>query len=299
VHARWRDALFGSVRDELVRGSGGIDVYILSGDAEEGVPAVPPRRQEPASRFFLRYLLSAGVIALCTAVCAVMAPHFSQTNLVMVYLLGVVAAAARLGRGPSALASILSVAAFDFFFVRPFYTFAVSDTEYLITFGVMLITGLLISNLTVRLRRQVEAARDREARTAALYAMSRDLAAAADEEAILEAAAWHISTVFLSQVLLLLPDATGKVEERAFKSLTYLLDTREHAVAQWVFDHGRRAGRTTDTLPAAKGLYIPLRTSRGTVGVLGIHPADPQLLVSPERLHLLEAFADQIALAVE
>jgi two-component system sensor histidine kinase KdpD len=100
-------------------------------------------------------------------------PHFSQSNLVMVYLLGVVAAAARLGRGPSALASILSVAAFDFFFVSPLNTFAVSDTEYLITFGVMLITGLLISILTVRLRRQAEAARDREALTAALYATRR------------------------------------------------------------------------------------------------------------------------------
>ena len=296
VHSRWRDLFVGSVCDELVRGSGGVDVYILSGDADEEVPAIPPRRRESAAR---SYFIAAGVIALCTAVCAGMAPHFSQTNLVMVYLLGVVAAAARLGRGPSALASVLSVAAFDFFFVRPFYTFAVSDTEYLITFGVMLITGLLISNLTVRLRRQAEAARDRETRTAALYAMSRDLAAAADEAAILEAAAWHISSVFQSQVLLLLPDETGNVLERAAKSLTYYFDAREQAVAQWVFDHGSRAGQNTDTLPAAKGLYIPLRTSRGILGVLGIHPADPQLLVAPERLHLLEAFADQIALAVE
>jgi len=295
LHSRWQDLLFGSVREELVRGSGGIDVYILSGDPDEGV-AVPllRRRESPA----IAYLWAVAIIALSTAVCALMAPRFAQTNLVMVYLLGVVAAA-RLGRGPSALASVLSVAAFDFFFVRPYYTFAVSDSQYLITFAVMLITGLVISNLTVRLRRQAVVAREREARTAALYAMSRDLAAAPDEAAILEAAARHISAVFLSQTLLLLPDETGNVVERAGKSVTYLLDTREHAVAQWAFDHGRRAGKTTDTLPAAKGLYIPLKTSRGIVGVLGLHPSDPQLLVAPERLHLLEAFADQIALAVE
>jgi two-component system sensor histidine kinase KdpD len=295
IHPRFKDALFGSVRDELVRGSGGIDVYVLSGDPDEGVPPRSLRRRESPAR---AYVGAIGIIALCSAVCALLAPHFAQTNLVMVYLLGVVAAA-RLGRGPSALASLLSVAAFDFLFVPPLYTFAVSDTEYLITFGVMLTTGLLISDLTVRLRRQAEAAREREARTAALYAMSRDLAAAADEAAILAAAARHISTVFLSQVLLLLPDATGKVVERAGESVTYLLDAREQAVAQWAFDQGRRAGKTTDTLPAAKGLYVPLRTSRGVVGVLGLHPADPRLLVSPERLHLLEAFADQIALAVE
>jgi len=296
VHARWKDFLFGSVRDELVRGSGGIDVYILSGDPDEGVTVPSPRRRESPA---LSYLLAAGVIGLCTIICAYMQPRFAQTNLVMIYLLGVVATAARLGRGPSALASVLSVAAFDFFFVRPYYTFAVSDTEYLFTFAVMLITGLVISNLTVRLRRQAAVARERETRTASLYAMSRDLAAAPDEAAILDAATRHISAVFLSQTLLLLPDDRGNVVEKAGKSVTYLLDTREHAVAQWVFDHGRRAGKTTDTLPAAKGLYIPLKTSRGIVGVLGVHPADPQLLVSPERMHLLEAFGDQIALAVE
>jgi two-component system sensor histidine kinase KdpD len=153
--------------------------------------------------------------------------------------------------------------------------------------------------MTVRLRQQAEAAREREARTAALYAMSRDLTAARDLDEILQAAARHISSVFLSQVLLLLPDENGRVTERAGESVTFLFDPREQAVAQWVYDHGRMAGKTTDTLPAAKGLYLPLRTSRGNVGVLGVHPADPQWLVSPEQLHLLEAFANQIALAVE
>jgi len=157
----------------------------------------------------------------------------------------------------------------------------------------------VISTLTVRLRQQAEAAREREERTAALYAMSRDLAAARDDGEILQAAARHIQSVFLSQVLLLLPDETGRLAERAAESVTFLFDTREQAVAQWVFDHGRMAGKTTGTLPAAKGRYLPLRTSRGIVGVLGAHPADPQRLASPEQLHLLEAFANQIALAVE
>ena len=129
--------------------------------------------------------------------------------------------------------------------------------------------------------------------------MSRDLAAAKDTDEILHAAASHIHSVFLSQVLLLLPDAEGRVSERAGESVTFILDAREHAVAQWVFDHGRAAGKTTDTLPAARGLYLPLKTSRGVVGVLGVHPADPESLAAPERLHFLEAFANQIALAVE
>ncbi|HEX3554353.1 MAG TPA: sensor histidine kinase KdpD [Thermoanaerobaculia bacterium] len=297
LHSRWKDVLFGSVRDELVRASGGIDVYVISGEEGGGWPVAQPRRgRERNLRSYGAALL---VTALLTALCVAIRPWFEPTNLAMLMLLGVVGIASRSSRGPAILASMLAVAGLDFFLVRPYYTFAISDTEYLLTFAVMLTTGLVVSTLTVRLRQQAEAARAREERTAALYAMSRDLAAAPDLDAVLKAAAQHIHSVFLSQVLLLLPDENGRLAERAAESVTYLFDVREQAVSQWVFDHGRMAGKTTDTLPAAKGLYIPLRTSQGIVGILGVHPADPQRLVDPEQLHLLEAFANQIALAIE
>ena len=297
LHSRWKDALFGSVRDELVRSSAGIDVYVISGDAEDGWAV--PERQTSREGDRWGYAVAVAVTTAAAGISALIHPRFEEANLVMLFLLGVVGVASRYGRGPAILASVLSVAAFDFFFVNPYLTLSVSDTEYLLTFAVMLVTALVISTLTVRLRQQAEAARVREERTAALYAMSRDLAAAKDAEEILQAAARHIQSVFLSQVLLLLPDEAGSLAERASESVTFLFDTREQAVAQWVFDHGRMAGKTTDTLPAAKGLYLPLRTSRGIVGVLGVHPADPRRLVVPEQLHLLEAFANQIALAVE
>jgi two-component system, OmpR family, sensor histidine kinase KdpD len=297
TRARWRDFLVGSVRDQLERESGDIDVYVIAGEAGEGWPAAsrkPRHGGDPR-----RYLAALAFTLLATGLSVLGRPYLGPTNLVMIFLLGVVATAFFCGRGPSVLASVLGVASFDYFFVPPYYSFNISDTEYLLTFAVMLMTALIISTLTVRLRQQAEAADDRERRTAALYAMSRDLAAAKDTDEILKAAASHIHSVFLSQVLLLLPDPTGKVSERAGESVTFILDVREHAVAQWVFDHGRAAGKTTDTLPAAKGLYLPLKTSRGIVGVLGVHPADPDSLAAPERLHFLEAFANQIALAVE
>ncbi len=298
TRARWRELLLGSVRGQLERESGDIDVYVIAGEAGEGwlAPAVRERRSRTGWRGYLGAVLTT---ALAAGVSLLIHPGFKEVNLAMLFLLAVIWSAARHGRGPGVLASVLSVAAFDFFFVRPYLTFAVSDSEYLLTFGVMLITALVISTLTARLRRQAAAADDRERRTAALYAMSRDLAAAKDTDEILNAAASHIHSVFLSQVLLLLPDAEGRVSERAGESVTFILDTREHAVAQWVFDHGQAAGKTTGTLPAARGLYLPLKTSRGVVGVLGVHPADPESLASPERLHFLEAFANQIALAVE
>jgi two-component system sensor histidine kinase KdpD len=296
-HARWKDVVFGSVRDELVRGSGEVDVFVISGEAEAGWP-VPERRARRRSGP-RGYLMALIVTALATGVSALIHPQLAEVNLVMLFLLGVVWVSARHGRGPAIAASVLSVAAFDFFFVKPYYTFAITDTEYLLTFAVMLITALVISTLTVRLRQQATAARAREERTAALYAMSRDLAAARNVDEVLQAAARHIHSVFLAQVLLLLPDEAGHLTERAAESVTYLFDMREQAVSQWVFDHGQMAGKTTGTLPAAKGLYLPLRTAQGIVGVLGVHPADAQRLVDPEQLHLLEAFANQIALAIE
>ncbi|HEV7507397.1 MAG TPA: sensor histidine kinase KdpD [Thermoanaerobaculia bacterium] len=297
LHSRWKDVLFGSVRDDLVRGSGGIDVYVISGEEGGGWPAAEkPGRPERDVRGYVAALLVTGLtLGLCISVRS----YFQPTNLAMLMLLSVVGISSRSTRGPAILASVLSVAGFDFFLVPPYYTFAITDAEYLLTFAVMLTTAIVVSTLTVRLREQAEAARTREERTAALYAMSRDLAAAPDLDAVLKAAAQHIHSVFLSQVLLLLPDETGRLAERAAEVVTYLFDIREQAVSQWVFDHGRMAGKTTDTLPAAKGLYIPLRTSQGIVGVLGVHPADPQRLVAPEHLHLLEAFANQIALAIE
>ena len=299
LHPRWRDWLGGTLHSRLARASGDIDLYVIAGEEGE----LPRRLRVPAPRDHTLAGLTAavGITAITTAVCSLLFPRFSEANLAMVYLLGVVAVASRYGRRAAALASVLAVAAFDFFFVEPYLTFAVSDTQYLVTFVVMLATALLISTQTVRLRQRADAAREREARTAALYDMARDLTAARNGEEIVQAAARHVKEVFASQVLLLLPDPAEPSHLRlaASEAITYRFDEREQAVAQWVFDHGRAAGKSTGTLPAAKGLYLPLKTSRGTVGVLGVHPADPAMLLSPEQLHFLEAFANQVALAVE
>jgi two-component system sensor histidine kinase KdpD len=295
---RWKHILYGSIRDRLIERSGDIDIYVISG--EGAATPVKPRAPRIRRRSPLRhYLWASGVIALCGGLSAVLFPIFERTNLVMIFLLGVVAVAVRFGRGPSVLASVLSVAVFDFFFVPPYLTFAVADTEYLVTFGVMLVTALVISTLAVRLRERAEAARQGEQRTGVLYALSRDLAIAGDTESILRSAVAHVHEVFYSQVLVLLPDAGGRVAERASAAVTYSFDERERVVAQWVYENGKMAGRYTDTLQDVKGIYLPLRTARRTLGVLGLHPASPERLQDPEQMHLLETFANQLALALE
>ncbi len=306
---RWRDRLFGSFAERLIRDSGDIDIYILSGlDAPTGrLGRVADQRalRERWKRSRSRpraYLFGLVAIVFASGFAALMAPSFGEANLVMVYLLAVVGTALWAGRGPAILASLAGVAAFDFFFVSPRLTFAVDDTQYVVTFVVMLVTALAISMLTARLRTQVSLAAEREERTAALYDLARELAGAADLPTILGSAARHLREMFSSQVVILLPDGVGaeaRLTEWASDTVTYLLNERELAVAAWVFDHGRWAGLTTETLPASLGLYVPLTTARGTFGVLGLHPADRPRLTRPDQKHLLEVCAGQIALAVE
>ncbi len=294
---RWREVLFGSVVNELVRKSGDIDVYVITGE-REAAPSVRERARAQVTNWSA-YAEATGVVALSTITAWLMFRHFELSNLIMLYLLGVVLVATRLGRGPSIFASVLSVAAFDFFFVPPYLTFVVSDGQYLVTFAVMLVVAIVISTLTVRTRQQAESARDRERRTAALYDMSRELASTRGVDDLLRVALRHLGEVFGSEVAMFLADASGRLVARAGSLATPSNETSERGVSQWVYEHGRVAGQGSATLPGARALYLPLIASRGTIGVLGIRPAESQTFAAPEQLHLLEAFAAQTALAIE
>jgi two-component system sensor histidine kinase KdpD len=297
VRSRWYELLRGAVVDQIIRKSGPIDVYIISGapDAKRSVP-IETEAWQP-HRPWLRYLQSILLVGAGTMLSALVHPLFSPANLVMIYLLTVVIAAIYLGRGPSLLAAVLSVAAFDYFFVPPSLTLAVSDSEYLLTFLGLLVVGLVISNLAVRVREQAESAERREAQTAELYALSRDLAVAVDLDGIMQAVLTHISQTFGREVVVLLPEG-GTVKPRSL-SPGFTLSENELAVATWAFQHGQPAGRGTDTLPAASIHYLPLKTARGVVGVLGVKPSDPNNRLSPDQRRLLGAFASQAALAIE
>jgi two-component system sensor histidine kinase KdpD len=293
----WKRIAMGSIVDTLVQGSGEIDVYVISGDRDDSRP-LPPRPW-PRQASWAPYGAAVATVAISTALAWAMHPYFALSNLIMAYLLGVIVVATRYGRGPSLLASLLSVAAFDFFFVPPYFTFAVSDTQYLVTFAVMLVVALVISSLAVRIRAQAESARERERRMAALYAMSRELASTRGVDRLLEVAVRHIAEVFRTRVVVLLPQPDGRLAPGEGAAAQFPMDATELAVSQWVHEHGQIAGQGTDTLPGASGLYLPLIGSRGSVGVLGLRAQDPRSLRTPEQLHQLEAFASQTALAIE
>jgi two-component system, OmpR family, sensor histidine kinase KdpD len=295
AHSRWRDRLKGSLLDEIVRGSGEIEVLVVPGGAP-GSDRRPEPETRPAGPQRSAYLWSVGVVALSTLLCRAMFGRFDNSNLIMVYLLAVTFVATRYGPGPSTLAAVLSVAAFDFFFVPPRLTFAVGDTQYLVTFAVMLVVGLLVSTLTARVRAQAEAARTRERRTQVLYAVSRDLARAKTREEVASAASRHVSELVQGPAEVLLPQADGRL---ACPDEGPAADVREAAVAQWVFDHRRVAGLGTDTLPGASSTYLPLVGSQAVLGVLGVRPHESLQPLAPDQVDLLEALARQTASGLE
>jgi two-component system sensor histidine kinase KdpD len=247
-------------------------------------------------------------LAICagiTVVASQLSGRIDPTNLVMLYLLGVIFTAARLGRGPGVLLSFASVAAFDFFFVPPTLSMAVSDTQYVLTFVGMLLTSLVISHLTSSLRREADVAQRREARTGAMYAMARDLSAALTVEQIVETGCRHVSDVFDARAAILLPDADGRVREAPGAEPRTALDAAriDLDIGQWVYDQPheqrQRAGHGTATLPATPAYYLPLTGPMRTRGVLAVVARDDREFQSPAQQRLLDAFAAQIALALE
>lgn len=244
------------------------------------------------------YLKAVAAVVVATGISWIMFPFFELANLIMTYLLAIVAIAARYGHGPAVLAAVASVAAFDFFFVPPYLTFAVADTQYVLTFGVMLVVGLVISGLTARIRIQTEAARQREQRTAALYAMSRELAQAGAVEALVTISARHIGEVFEAEVTAFLVDADGELQAIRHDS-GFTIEQSELTLSRWVLEHRQPAGLGTGTSASAPAVYLPLIGHRGPFGVVSIRPRRRDAFTIPSSLRLLETFINQTALAVE
>jgi two-component system sensor histidine kinase KdpD len=293
-HTPWRDRLLGSRVDQLVRASGGIDVYVITGDSEEAL-RVGRRRARTGSRG-RNMTVAAGAVAACTAVAILLRERMELANLIMLYLLVVVAVAVRLGRAASVLASVLAVAAFDWFCVPPYGTFQVADTQHFPVFAVMLVVALVISGLAARLKGEAQASRAREHRTAALLAASRELVGLDEPARIAEVAVRHVGETFGAQVRVYAPDPFGRLR---YPGGGMALDGREEAVARWALEHGQLAGRGTDTLPDAARLWVPLSAGDNPVALMAVDARDPSGFRDPERVQLLETFAGQIAAALE
>ncbi len=252
-------------------------------------PVALPWREQGA-----RYLGATAACVLATLVTLPLLPWFDLANIVMLFLLGVVLVAVKFGRGPASLAAVLSVASFDFFYVEPRLSFAVSDVQYLVTFAVMLVVGLLIGQLTANLRFSAHVSASRERRAQALFELTRELSGALLTEQVVALGEAAVQRTFGGSAKILLPDTSDQLTIP-----TVLPAGMDGSIADWAFHHTQRAGVATSTLPSNPWHYVPLQAPMRTRGVLVLQPAEARWLLIPEQVQQLETLARQIAIALE
>jgi two-component system sensor histidine kinase KdpD len=294
----WQTMTGRSVVNQIIRQSEDIDVHLVRGGREH----LKRGRQNRviSSPNWRGSLQGLGLVALATLLGKLLPDFFDPTNMIMVYLLCVVATAFFWGFGPSILASFLSVLAFDFLFIPPFLTFTVYDTKYVFTFIVLLLVGLAISYLMRRIRQHTEIVAGRERQMAALYAMGRELATSNDLESYIHVIIKRAQETFGHDAIIFLPDVKNKETLKPYaEDPNITVDENELAAALWSFQHQGMAGPGTDTLPNAKARYVPLVTALGTVGVIALSMTDTDSKLTIEQERLLQAYADLAAVALE
>jgi two-component system sensor histidine kinase KdpD len=295
----WKKSLSKSPVDRLVRMSGEMDVYVISGksgEQRETTYTIRPQKI-PLSDY------GAGLLffILASMLCFLMFPYFHLSNLIMVYLLGVMITAASCGRGPAVLGSFLSVLGFDFFFVPPRFSFTVEDAQYIVTFIVMFLVALVISHLANRLRQQAQIARSQERQATAMHGLSRQLAATRGMEKIFQVAVQYISEIFDGQCMAMAPNGQGKFNVLAGDPSSVLHQdiVKEIQIAHAAFNTGQMAGLGTGSSPTSENLYVPIRAADFTSGILVLRPADRDRFRHSEQLVLLESLVKQVALSLD
>ncbi len=298
--SRWFELLHGSVVHDLVRRAGNISVHVIAGDDRgEGVAPKTVATRAPGEAFEpYPYLMSAALVAVATGLGMAIRQFLEVSSIAMVYLTAVLIAAIRFGLLPSLFASLVSVLAYNFFFLPPLYTFTIADPENVVVLFFFLIVALITSNITSRTRNQMLTARSRAKTTAELYSFSRKLAGIASLDDLLWATAYQIASMLRSRVVILLPEE-GQITLRAGYPPEDQLSEGDLAAASWAWTNNRPAGHGADTLPGAQWLFLPLRTARGTVGVLGVARDAPHALLTPDERRLVDALADQAGVAIE
>lgn len=299
LHSKLWEWLHGSVVEKIIRMSQDISVHVI--------PGLPQQERERKVISMLRpgvplipYAGTLLAMILVTFLSSLLAPFLGLVNIALVYLLPVLFSAVKWGTGPAVVAAVLGILYFDFFFVPPTLTFTVGDLRYLFSFFIFILVALFTGTLSTSVNQQVINSRRREARISALYSLSRNIAAVPELEKVAGSIVNKVAETIEGQVVLFLPDKKGKLVmiARSTPHVDNFLNENEGAVSAWVYNHGQKAGRGTDTLGTSEGLYLPLLAEQGVRGVLGIRANNPEIYFQPEQLRLLDAFTSLAAMAV-
>ncbi|WP_378945282.1 DUF4118 domain-containing protein [Mesorhizobium sp. ANAO-SY3R2] len=298
--SRWREYFEGSVTHDLIRQAGNISIHVISGTEQDAAPASHGVKTAPARRGFepWPYVVATLHVFGALVVGFGLNQFLDVRSIALVFLMAVLTSAVTLGLWPALFASVLSALAYNFFFLPPLYTLDISDPESVVAFLFFLVVAVIASNLTGRVQRQAEAARNRARMTEDLYLFAKKLAGTGTLDDVLWATAFQIASMLKVRVVLLLPE-DGTIAVKAGYPPDDTLVDADIAAARWAWEHNRAAGRGADTLPGAKRLYLPLRTGRMAVGVVGLDNDRQGPLLTPEQQRLFDALADQAAVAIE
>ena len=299
--SRWLELLYGPLAQQLIRKAAGASVQVLGRSREaaeqqnqRGLPLERLVRAGDARA----YVGSLAFVAVALGVGLLLHQKLGVGSIALTFLTAVLVSAVVYGLWPALFACLASVLAYNFFFLPPLYTFTIADPENVVALFFFAITAVIASNLTARVRAQAITARQRARTTEELYQFSRKLAGAANLDDLLWATVHQIALMLKVRVVILLPE-NGKVAVRAGFPPEDSLDAADLAAAIWTWERNHVAGRGSDTLPGAKRLFMPMQTGRGAVGVIGIDRDEPGPILTPDQHRLLDALADQAALAIE
>jgi two-component system sensor histidine kinase KdpD len=301
TRTRWFEILHGSVVHDLVRRSGNISVHVIAGDtiAGEPIPKKTVRAAEGAEAIDLRpYMAALLTVATAVGVGVLLWPWIGLENVGLVFLTAIVGIAVRFGLWPSLLASVVSALCYNFFFTEPYYAFTISNPKDVIAVVFFTIVALVVSNVAARARTQAVVAMARARTTESLYTFSRKLAGVGTLDDVLWATAYQTALMLKVRVVILLPE-DGSIAVKVGYPPEDILDEADIAAAKWAWQNNRSAGRGSDTLPGARRLFLPMRTGRGAIGVVGIDSDKSGPLLTPDQRRLLDALTDQGALAIE
>jgi two-component system, OmpR family, sensor histidine kinase KdpD len=297
--SRWSEIVRGSVTQQLIRGAGDISVHVIAGRLDG--PAAPAKEGHQKRRQPLDFRPYGGALAMVAAALALgllLQQLLGVSNVALVFLMAVLGSAITYGLWAALAASLVSVLAYNFFFLPPLYTFTIADPENVVALFFFAVVAVIASNLTSRVRDQAVAARQRARATEDLYLFSRKLGSAVTIDDLLWATAYQVAAMLKVRVVLLLPEG-DTIAVRAGYPPEDTLEAADLAAAKWSWDNKRPAGRGSDTLPGAKWLFLPMRTGRGAVGLVGLDSDRPGPFLTPDQRRLFDALSDQAALAIE
>jgi two-component system sensor histidine kinase KdpD len=300
TRSRWFEILHGSVVHDLVRRAGNISVHVIAGEEAEQVPAKAVVATDGSRPPFdpIPYLVAALAVGAGVGVCLLVRPLFGVENVDLVLLTAIVGVAVRYGLWPSLFAVVVASLGYNFFFLPPIYTFTITDPTNIAAFVLFALLSIVVSNIAAHGRALTVTAHDRIRSLESLYAFSRKLAGTGTLDEVLWATAFQIALMLKVRVVLLLPE-NGSIAVKAGYPPEDTLDAADLAAATWAWENNRPAGRDSDALPGARWLFLPMRTGRGAIGILGISKDGPEAILRADQHRLLDALADQGALAIE